>query len=85
MQLPTIHMNGTSAQALYNGYRAAGSAVRKAIEALEETAPNARDYYLEGEDAFDRAVKEHAARVHALREVLKQTSMLAEGVAKQGR
>ncbi len=59
MLLPSIHLNGTSAEQLLEQACEAGNAVRAAIVALEAAGPNARDYYPQGDDAFTRARAEH--------------------------
>jgi hypothetical protein len=81
MMLPTIHMNGTSAQALLEGYCDAISAIQSALEALANTAPNGRDYYPQGPDACAQADAEHGARKQALMTVLNDLQVLAEHVA----
>jgi len=81
MMLPTIHMNGTSAQALLEGYCDAISAVHAALEALANTAPNGRDYYPQGPNACATADSEHGARKQALMKVLNELQALAEHVA----
>lgn len=60
---PTIHLNGTSHRELYYGYEAAYHAVRAAQEAFNEVEFNARDYYVQGEDAFTKA-RDHRAEQH---------------------
>lgn len=80
---PTIHLNGTSANALLDQYTTAGDAVRLALEALGNAAPNGRDYYPQGPAAFEQARKEHDARTAKLREVLVDLGELAEHVADQ--
>lgn len=69
MQLPTIHINGTSTETLIEGYEVAGQAIQRAIECLQDAAPNARDYYPAGDEAYALAIREHAARVEKLRAV----------------
>jgi hypothetical protein len=72
MRLPSIHLNGTDAQSLFDGYRAAYEAVKAAQKALAQCAPNGRDYY--GQDsmipgsrsAINDAMDEHRARMAAL-------------------
>lgn len=43
--LPTIHLNGTSAETLRNEYGAASQAIAAAMEALQRCECNARDFY----------------------------------------
>lgn len=81
MILPTIHMNGTSAVALLEGYCDAISAIHAALEALARTTPNGRDYYPQGPDACAQADGEHDARKRALIGVLNELQTLAEHVA----
>lgn len=66
---PTIHLNGTSAEALTDDYSAAYRAVCAAIESLQAASPNARDYYVQGPGAFAKARREHEARLHKLADV----------------
>lgn len=82
---PTIHTNGTSAEALEAQLENAGHALRAALDALGEAAPNGRDYYPQGPDAIRVAVAEHAARVAALRDVLADIEALHEHVVNGGK
>ena len=66
---PTIHMNGTSAKSLILVYDRAFDAIEQAIAALKQTTPNMRDYYPQGQAAFDNATTEHLARIGKLVEV----------------
>lgn len=75
---PSIHLNGTSAGALFDGYVKAMLAVDAAIEKLAQASPHGRDYYPQGDDAFDKARAEHTARIHALRGVAGELRDLAE-------
>jgi hypothetical protein len=83
MILPTIHMNGTSARALLEGYCNAISAIHDALDALARTAPNGRDYYPQGPDACATADREHDDRKRALMKVLNELQVLAEHVAER--
>jgi hypothetical protein len=51
MLIPTVHLNGTSGEDLLDQYGSAVEAVREAIDAVCDTGPNARDYYVHGADA----------------------------------
>ena len=42
---PTIHLNGTSKDVLAKQYNDAVVLLRGALQAMEDAAPNARDYY----------------------------------------
>ena len=80
MRRPTSHLNGTSAETLFDQYATAADALRQAIETLIDTAPNARDYYPQGAAAFYEAALEHSERVLALQRVLGDLDLLAEQV-----
>ena len=53
--IPTIHDNGTPKAALLAALTAADEAIGKAAKVLVQTAPNARDYYPQGPDAWGKA------------------------------
>lgn len=76
---PTIHLNGSSAESLAEGYGSAGSAVQKAMEELSATAPHGRDYYLT-EGAFEKARAEHLDRVRRLQSVYDELKELRRHV-----
>lgn len=69
MQKPLVHLNGTSKAALAEGYHNAATAITAALNKLIEAAPNARDYYPQGPDAWALAKREHDARCETLRAV----------------
>lgn len=63
--LPIVHLNGTSARDLTEGYWHAAVAVSDALAAIGKIEFNARDYYpVEG--LWDAALKERGAQVLAL-------------------
>ena len=66
MILPTIHLNGTSALSLADQYKDAYGAISKAMDLLSQACPNARDYYPQGDGAFQTAVKEFSVHMDAL-------------------
>lgn len=66
MRVPTIHINGTSAVALSEAYEAAYRILGTAIEVVQQTLPNARDYYPQGDTAYVDARDEHRARMEKL-------------------
>lgn len=83
MLIPTVHMNGTAGEVLRDQYAAAAEAVRKAIDALCDAGPNARDYYVQGPDARQAAQREHETRVAALKRVRDELAAIAEGLQDQ--
>lgn len=56
--LPTIHLNGTGAKTLLEEYTALAEAIESATTALERATCNARDFYPQGNDAWNRAKDE---------------------------
>jgi hypothetical protein len=81
MMLPTIHLNGTTASDLLEGYIECGHSLRQAIKDLENHGPNGRDWYPQGPNAIWEAQREHAARIAKVAEVLHDIEALAEHVA----
>ncbi|MBB4200587.1 hypothetical protein CCR94_18200 [Rhodoblastus sphagnicola] len=69
MKLPTFHLNGSSAAALRDEYRAAYAALGAALTALAATHPHGSDYYPQDDDAFRAALAEHRTRVAPLTNV----------------
>jgi len=69
MRIPTIHMNGTGKRMLVEGYENAYHALREAQKALSKIEFNARDYYVQGPQAWTEARKEMDERFAALGKV----------------
>lgn len=78
MILPTIHLNGTSREALLAELERASSALRHALDALVQASPNARDYYPQGPAAFTQAISEHEARCAKVRAVKDEIEAIAQ-------
>lgn len=76
MQLPTIHMNGTSKERLIEALCNASEKLEDAFLALKETAPNGRDYYPQGPEALARAIEEHSDRCRRLDEIKREIDSL---------
>jgi hypothetical protein len=83
MQGPLIHMNGTSFEELIGQLTSAASAVRAALRAVENAAPNQRDYYPLGQDAWSTAQREHASRLSRLNAVRDELENLALALDEQ--
>lgn len=84
VSIPTVHLNGTSKDALVEQLRHAVEAVNRAIDAVSSAAPHGRDYYVQADkDAFTIAARQHAARVVKLSEVAKELETIAIGVLDQ--
>lgn len=65
MTLPHLTRNGSSPARLAEDYEVARLAITKAIECVQDTVPNARDYLTT--DDYLMARTEHDARIRALR------------------
>lgn len=77
---PTIHLNGSSKERLLDDVVEAAGAIRRAERALNEMAPNARDYYVEGPDAFAKANEQHRDRLERLASVLREVAAIQEHI-----
>ena len=82
MRTPTIHLNGSSAEELQVKIEDAISAVFLARNALMLCAPNARDYYPQGEGAYAEAAREHDARSKRLYDVQNELNEIGESIVK---
>jgi hypothetical protein len=80
---PMIHLNGTSRDALLEGYIDCVNAVRHAIEVVQKNAPNGRDYYYGTVSTreINKALAEHEARLEKLEAVLAELREIGEHVA----
>lgn len=81
MTKPTIHRNGTAATDLLEDTLASRTAINNALKVLRDHGPNGRDYYPQGPDAFQGAVREHEMRIAKLVEVLDELTEMADYVA----
>lgn len=85
MMVPTIHLNGTSRDSLLEQVTDAGHALHDAMKKLDETAPNGRDYYPQGQGALKQAETEYRSRAERLRSVYQELQLLAMEIADAGR
>jgi len=67
--LPTIHLNGTSAENLYREYHAVRIAIDAAVDALQVATCNLRDFYPQERSAFEQARAERARMFELLQQV----------------
>jgi hypothetical protein len=81
--IPTVHLNGTPKARLVEQLENAANALNAALDALAETTPNGRDYYVQGDSALYDALHEHRKRMMALRTVLDEIQEIWEGVVNQ--
>ena len=90
LEVPTIHLNGTSKERLLEAIEEAHLKIDHAIKALTECAPNGRDYYVGLKagatyDRLEKALAEHSVRIAALLTVQRELGTLAEAIWEQGR
>lgn len=83
MKIPTIHLNGTSADRLLDDINNAYAKIGEAISALAQTAPNGRDYYPQGNGALEQAQNEHHARISKLVAIKAEVEQIVEGIDAQ--
>ena len=69
LQLPLVHLNGTSVSDLREGYDNAAELLRDFLDAYGRIEFNARDYYPHGPDAYTKARDQRDAINLKLREV----------------
>lgn len=80
MMLPTVHLNGTSKAELMRQFGGAIDAIRTAQDAIGDASPNARDYYVQGENAFSRACAEHRARASRLADIRREYESILDAI-----
>lgn len=66
---PTVHLNGTSFKTLWEDYSAAADAHREFTRVFGCIEFNARDYYPQGPQAWEKALKEREAINQKLRDI----------------
>lgn len=81
---PLLHLNGTSARMLRDGYETAARAVATAADALAAVEFNARDYYPEP-GRWDEAQKRRQLAFVALDRVAKDIDEALASIARQER
>lgn len=67
--LPTIHLNGTSSASLANEYHTVYQAVSQVFVAMTLATCNPRDFYPQGDGAYQQACKERDEVLVKLKEV----------------
>lgn len=80
LSVPSIHLNGTSGATLRREYIAAHNAVNDAYEALTQVTVHGRDYYVQGDGAFQKAREEHLVRLRKLSDVRDELAAIMEAL-----
>ncbi len=83
MKAPTVHLNGTSPQALLDAATEAREAVEAAVQKLRAVYPNARDYYPQGPGALALAEEQFIALERKLLDVSEDLLALAFEIDQQ--
>lgn len=83
MKIPTVHLNGSSATELLRVNLNARQAVAEAVDALYRAAPNARDFYVQGDDAFSLAASQFKSQVSRLQDVYNELTEIVDGISDQ--
>ena len=78
LAVPTVHLNGTSRDALLEQLLEAAHAIHEAGRKLAAAYPNARDYYVQPGAAIAVAMRQHETRMNKLREVAGELETIAE-------
>lgn len=82
MTFPFFSLRGAHPRTMLDDICDTLAALRTAAEKLEAISPNARDYATASE--FAAAVREHSARIDAVRGVIRELEVLAEVWAAEG-
>lgn len=80
LMIPTVHLNGTSKDALVEQLCAAIYSVHEAGRKLAAACPNGRDYYTQDGNAIGKALAQHEARMTKLRDVAAELTVIAESL-----
>jgi len=80
MVFPTVHLNGTSKNALREQALDAVEALDKALKAMAEAAPNGRDFYPQGEVVLVQAQVEHRARMKEVEQVASEYRAMVNAI-----
>lgn len=80
---PLVHMNGTGGERLVADLQAACESLTEALTRIADAAPNARDYYPLGDDAWRAARDQHEADMTAIRDMRSRYMVAWEHVQEQ--
>ena len=75
---PSCHINGTRPEDLRDGFIEVYRSLDAVAEKLKEHCPNGRDYYPQGVNVLDQAIKEHYDRLTTIRRMMDEMMSLAE-------
>ena len=81
--LPTVHLGGTSHKKLTQDYEDAYFALKTFIKAFGHIEFNARDYYVQGPDAWTAAVDARTDMNEKIRDLVKYVEDHLDHLAEQ--
>lgn len=81
--VPTVHLNGTGGETLFQGFFDAWTAIHHAADKLSHAAPHGRDYYTQGDSAYDAARGEHEQRLKRLQDIKNELKAIMAGIRSQ--
>jgi hypothetical protein len=85
IKIPTIHMNGTSYQDLYDGHMAMRQSLMDAARTLRANTPNMRDFYVQSDEAGQEARHQHAERLAVIDRMAEEIEFIVLGIMAQKR
>lgn len=83
LNVPAVHMNGSSAETMVEDLCEAYKAIGDAIDKLKQCCPNARDFYVQELGTFEKAKDQHMDRMRALTNVQNELSALATAIQRK--
>jgi len=83
IQIPVVHLNGTSKQELLRLYDDAFTKLESAYQALKQAAPNGRDYYVVSTFAISGAQKDHQNWLRLIDSVKDELEEIMTGIDAQ--
>ncbi len=81
LHAPRVHSNGDSKANLLEPIAAAANTIRTAYDAVRETMPNARNYYVISPATFGLAREEHRSRLRRLDQIHDELLGLYQAIA----
>jgi hypothetical protein len=83
LEVPTIHLKGTSKEVLITQHIIALSALRACDDALAMMSPHGRDYYPQVQGAIMRAVEQHQERRRKIHEIIMEIEAIVVEIDRQ--
>ena len=83
LAVPLVHLNGTPKQRLLDPLLKAYEETEILYRELAQTAPNARDYYVQDNDVWPQAVEQHSARLGLVRKLREELERLINAIIAQ--